>query len=242
MKRQVLVVFVVITVCLLTAFAATAAMAWDAAADFSETANPNGPWAFGWTDTGGVFTAFPSLGADWYGGYHTPTNGISAWYDYYAFPVVGHSNTGGSVNIWSRCLPLTTNMVMMCPGAAATGREASAVVKWTADSCGVYAISALFTQLDGGNAGVAVYTTSGSVNWTGALLIGQGASASTAPTVSLAAGESVFFACNQGADGTNSYDTIGLRATVTAIPEPSCLTVLFAGAGSAAVVLRRKRV
>jgi len=240
MKRQVLTVFVLMAVCLLTAFAATAAMAWNVAADFSETANPNSPWAFGWTDSGGVFTAFPSVGADWYGGYHIPTNGITAWYDYHAFPVVGHSNTGGNVTIWGRCLPLTTGMVMMCPGAAATGRDAPAVVKWTADSGGSYAISAQFTQLDWSSAaGVAVYTTSGSVNWTAALT-GQGTSASTALTVSLAAGESVFFVCNKGSDGTNAYDTIGLVATV--VPEPSCLTVLLAGGAGGAFMLRRRRV
>ena len=69
MKRPILTMFVVMVVCLLTAFAATAAIAWDVAADFSETANPNSPWAFGWTDTGGSFTAFPTIG-DFYFGYH----------------------------------------------------------------------------------------------------------------------------------------------------------------------------
>jgi len=195
------------------------------AADFSETANPNSPWAFGWTDSGGVFKAFPSIG-DWYAGYHTGGS-IYAWYDYNAFPMVGHSHTGSVVTIWGRCLPLPVTQVAMGPGAPATGRDAPAVVKWTAASGGIYTISAQFTQLDWSSAtGVAVYTTSGSVNWTAALT-GTGSSASTAQTIAMAGGESVSFVCNKGSDGTNAYDTVGLVATVTQIAGKGLVTGLI---------------
>ena len=230
---------IVLVLCLtLGSSAAVVAVTWDVAADFSETANPNAPWAFGYT-SGATFTAFPSIG-DWYAGYHSGGS-IYAWYDYFSFPVVGHSHTGSVVTIWGRCLPLLPSMVAVCPGDAPTGRDVPAVVSFTAPWSAVYTISAQFTQLDWSSAaGVAVYTSGGSVNWTGALT-GQGTSASFAQAISLAEGESLFLEVNKGSDGSNMYDTIGLTASLTAIPEPSAILVLLSGLGSGALVLRRMR-
>ena len=60
-------------------------------------------------------------------------------------------------------------------------------------------------------------------------------------TVNLNAGQSLSFAVERG---TNDYswDSTGLTATVTAVPEPGTVALMLAGMGVVASVARRRGV
>jgi len=193
---------------------------WNVADDFVENSNPNGQWEYGKLTTSG-FGVFPSCGG-WYDGYHTGGT-IWVWYDYYVFPSVGHIHSLNSgwdhVMAFGRA-PLYPNQLILSPGDATSGKN-SAAVRWKAPLAGYYTISARFDGIDSLTVGTRVYSGSGGLNWS-ASMSAKGQYTATTQTVSLAAGEYVYFEVTDGGN-SNMYDCTALTATV--VPTHSYSTI-----------------
>ena len=71
---------------------------------------------------------------------------------------------------------------------------------------------------------------------------GNGNTASFAAIVSLATNETIDIAVGRGDDGSYYYDTTGVVATVTEIPEPATAALMIFGLLSASIIRRGKSV
>lgn len=210
---------------------AQGSMIYDAAGDFSPTANPNGVWSYGSSATlGGAFVLGTSSGTQ---------SGINWWINDYSVgaPSVTYNQSASSV----------TYSTATWPGTALgfhPGREGQyAVVRFTAPGAGPYNLATAFEGLDvmGTTTDVHVLVNGmaifdGTVNGTGP---GSGPTFNT--TWTLATGDRVDFVVGIGANGNYYYDTTRLNAVITAqaIPEPATVVVL--AFGGLALAWRRAR-
>jgi len=175
---------------------------WNAATDFSATANPNGAWSAGWTATlGSAFTTYPTAQA---------FPGFDGWIDP-AIESLGTpsfaKNISGGVN--QGVLP---NQVTLHSGCQANQYS---VLRWTAPTSGSYRVEVQFFVGNTGNTdaavlvnGVAIYTV---------------ASTNSDPAYSsvrtLTAGDNLDFAVGTGGD-TCSADATPLNVTITETTTP----------------------
>jgi hypothetical protein len=182
---------------------------YDAAAQFSATANPNGTWSYGWSQSRG--SAFDvDLQVDY------PAAGLPAWISNCCGtiePDVFHNETDAPIS------PAGTNLIPakslgFHPGPGGQ----NAVVRWTAPAAGNYTVKATFW----GDDFVGPTTTDVAVLHNRLTLYasnvdgyGPSSDQSYSGTVSVQAGDTVDFTVGYGTDGNYSNDTTGLSALIT---------------------------
>ncbi len=178
---------------LVVAFSATATAGvvtrWDATADFSTTANPNGAWAAGYTATlGSAFTVFPAFA----------NTQLAIWYDPADFtistPVFGKNVSSSTV------FGVAPGQITLHPGCNA---NEYAELRWTAPSAGSYLASVKLYAGDVGNTDAAVMVNGSSVFATPTTALNPGFSTFR----SLAAGDRIAVAVGTGGDGCLNDNT-----------------------------------
>jgi len=207
------------------------AATYDAALDFSTTANPNSPWSYGYeASLGGTFTAFATpfryvasaagaLVEGW-------AKGGQYWYDYYPHVV---KNTTGVAYDDGLGFTVGSGQLEMAPGFGG-----DAVVRFTAPAAGTYELTSLFSADQNGFDGVTSTDVHILVNGSGIFSSGIGIpgypslSESFAGSVVLAAGDTVDFAVGQGVNSIWG-DSTGFGASLTSrsVPEGLPLPVAW---------------
>lgn len=224
-------------------FASTAhAAVYDAAADFSTSSNPNGPWAYGQGTAGSTFTALTGTGVSGtlvYWNCPTCTLGV---------PLVGEAY--GSPHIGTTAFaPL--GVLLVHPG-----ESDDVLVQWTAPVAGNYAISSSFELLDESPTGVIGEVYAGTTQLYAGTLTGPGANLGTltpggsesfSQNLYLNQNEVLTFAVNNDGDFFNN--STGLTATITpitsSVPEASTWVMMlggFVGLGVAALLRKVRSV
>jgi len=211
---------------------AAAIMSWDAAADFSPTSNPTGPWGYGWS------TTLTSTVNPYIINFTEPVSGFQFWNinsglnDY--VPGVWKNPSASSVS-WG---------TLIVPGSALAFHpgyyDQYSHVVWTAAAAGNYAVNATFTGIDNyfGGTDVHIYAN-GSSQYSGNVANGYGQYVSESFSVYVPVNGTIDFAVGYGSDGNYSYDSTQLAATITAIPLPP--TALLLGSGMLGLGLLRFR-
>jgi len=218
------------------------AIIWNDVTDFSSS-NPSGAWRYGQGTTGSTFTPYTVFSAACNG-----QPGVACWQPpviSFGVPLVGKNTTGSTLNFGTVVLP--TDVLWVHPAAL------DSIVQWTAPAAGVYNISGFFELLDITPTGVFVnlYDNSTPV-FANVLLLAPGANQTTSTpgqkfsfsnTLSLAAGDVLSFGVNNDGGGNFFFDSTGLAATITSVPEPTSLSLIAIGlAGFWSLRKRRKKV
>jgi RHS repeat-associated protein len=195
---------------------------YDASAQFSGSANPNGPWTYGSTPKrGGVFTAYPFPGQQ--GGMPTwfltaPTSGTTV-------PLLSFNNTGVQT-ISGAIVP--PNTLLLHPGAAGE----NSVLRWTAPATGTYLVQGRFFAVTSTTTDVAVLLNSSTTLLSGNVN-GTGTSTSGVPFTlvkTLNAGDNLDFTVGFGTNNNNANDSTGFTVTITQAGDPAT-TASFSMAG-----------
>jgi len=213
--------------------AASAARGADAAADFSPSQNPNGPWRYGQfapvvppAPITGPLILFPNASTLFFG-VDTWNRGIDLALRY---PLVYHNGTA---------VPADYGTGEIGPGELGfhPGPNGEfAVVRYTAPSSGEFLIDATFRRDDTGAAGIYVLVDGETLY--GSLLDSQTEVSRYLSLMDLAAGSTVDFVVGVGPDGIYNGDTVELEASV---PEPATGTSLIGGLALLARLARRAR-
>ena len=220
------------------AFSATqlqAGVTYDAVNDFSLSGNPNGTWSYGSLSsfTGGTFTSDTATTTNIdFSGELVWTNGAE---DFTRTAVV--ANTSDSIAYYYTIQQPPDLLNLAVEGS-------SSVVRWTAPASGTYNVSGLFQRIDTNNAvtvNVAIVEDAASFIVPESTLSGFGDQNGFNFVVDLQSGETLDFAAFN--NGNPSYDSTGLSATITAVPEPTMLTLLVSAmlGLAGAFYLRRRR-
>lgn len=213
---------------------------WDAAAGFSATANPNGPWRYGWSDNPGVEFSPYTSSATWAA---CLPDVVNQWFEAIAAdpaPHVSHNPDNAAVS----CSEITMGPgeLVFHPGP---GGQHS-VVRWEAPVGGVYMVNAQFEGRDVHGASTDVHVFRAGLELFNSFVTGINVPQVFSQTIPLAAGDHLDFTVGFGG---NSYenDTTSISLTIertTSIPTLSG-TALAVLAGSlvtaGGVLLRRAR-
>jgi hypothetical protein len=205
---------------------------WNDVTDFSSS-NPSGAWRYGDGITGTpsffLYTAF-STACDGF-------SGVSCWQPppadvMFGVPVVGINTTGSTLDFATVVLP--TDVLWVHPGVST-----DSIVQWTAPAAGIYSISGFFEMLDtapppqGHPVFVGIYDNS-TPEFGGSLFLPRASPPDTpgqkdpfSLTLSLNAGDVISFGVNNG--GSVFFDSTGLAATITTVPEPTSLSLFASG-------------
>lgn len=228
----------VVTIAVSAALLATSAHAgasWDATADFDASNNPSasGAWSYGWMSTlGGTFMLFTNP--------QHPLVSFYTWnssvYDPQAMPTVGKSIEGAA---WYTVL-IEPNTLHAHPGPSGE----YAVLRFTSPTAGSFNVSAsFFGQDDVGptSSDVHVRTHSGDLFSDSISGFGPSSLKSWSSILNLAAGQTVDFAVGYGSNRSYFYDSTGMTARVTAVPEPTTVAMMITGLAGIAVRRRREK-
>ena len=223
------------TTAALLATSAHAATSWDATADFDPSNNPSasGAWSYGWMSTlGGTFTLFTN-----------PQHPLVSFYtwnssvvDPQAMPTIGKSIEGAA---WYTVL-IEPNTLHAHPGPSGE----YAVLRFTSPTAGNFNVSAsFFGQDDAGptSSDVHVRTNSGDLFSDSVSGFGPSSLKSWSSMLNLAAGQTVDFAVGYGSNRSYFYDSTGMTATVTAVPEPATMAMMITGLAGIAARRRREK-
>lgn len=220
-----------------TALAAPAQAA-DVAQDFSFLSNPGGAWSYGATAGLGdsfnlnlfnwTFGSNTSIAFGWAG--QQPAN-VSDPNPSVLYLING---SGPLFNIGTISAP--SRSVNLHPGP----NGELAIARWTAPTAGTYLISGAFRGNDVVGTSTDVHVLHNNASIVDGTVNGFGATQGFSQTVFLAAGDRVDFAVGTGGNGF-LYDSTGLSAIISAVPEPSSYALLFAGLGVIAFISNRRR-
>lgn len=213
-----------------------ASQIFDASADFDTASNPSqingGTYSYGYTPTlGGAFSLLTG----------TYTNGPIAGYNHTSLPDGAPSvtkNTANAVHVLAggaSSITYQPHQLVLHPGS---GTE-YAVLRFTSPQAGTYTYAADFNGADGVATTTDVHVLINSLGVDAAgINFGGGTNTATfsSPSIALAAGDTIDFAVGK-ANSTFFFDSTGLFATVTLVPEPSALILLAVG-GLAVAALR----
>ncbi len=182
---------------------------YDAAAQFSATANPNGVWSYGWSQsTGATFHLYTQ---------QLPFSGVYNWSSNCCGapsgpPSVGYNPTNASITPGTYTYPAHT--VFFHPGPEGQ----NSVLRWTAPLSGNYQLKAVFWGDDFvGPTTTDVHVLHNGLGLYTAEVTGYGPSSdqSFTTTVSLAAGDTIDFTVGDGTDGNYFFDNTGVSAVIT---------------------------
>lgn len=221
-KKSTLTAIVTSLFCVVVVALPHAALADNAAGDFSLSSNPNGVWTYGWLSS--LVSAFNldlSTTNAAYG-----QSGLSAWLggqNSQGDPTVMYNGTANPIFV-----PGATTVQ---PGQLALNPLGSdyAVLRWTAFTPGLFSITATFSGLSsapfGDSADVHILLNGASIF--NSTVIGSPSPASYSGLQSLAAGDHIDFAVGFGSDGSDHDDITALAASI--VPEPGTLGLVGAG-------------
>jgi len=186
----------------------SAATTFSLAGDFSPTANPNGPWSYGFKPVAGAFTLydypFNSSGLDLWG--HSVVRSLNA-------PSIQHNGTGHAIinPPAAPCVTWQPGQITLHPGP--DGQQS--IARFTVPDTGVFQISATFALADqcSTTTDVHVYVNGASSFDCNVDLSNQ--SCTYTATESLAAGDTIDFAVGYGSDGNFYFDNTFVDATIT---------------------------
>ncbi len=209
---------------------------FDLGRDFSFSANPNGPWRYGYT--GGTTLTAGSFVLDAFG-VGPDDGGIGFWHPadgggVYA-PISNPDDGGGGYYPYVACNPGSATVIYSASWAAQSGEiamEASnagqfSVVEFIAPETGQYRVQAHFEGIHFRLSSTDAHVLLGDTELWHASIAGYGgdpaahAIAGTSPTadytgtVSLQASDVVSFAVGFGSDDTNYNDTTGLTVLIS---------------------------
>jgi len=204
----------------------------NAVTDFS-SANPSGAWSYGYGITGTSFTAYNDFRTPCDAEAGSPT---SCWQiapgAANPVPLVGINNTGSTLDMFNGFsnVVLPTDVLWMHPGTTV-----DSIVRWTAPAAGNYDISGFFELLDDRPSGVIVRIYDNSTSEFVGALVGPGATPPSTPgekdpfsfPLFLNANDVISFGVNNSGDVR--FDSTGLAATISAVPEPGTLMLFGAG-------------
>lgn len=220
-----------------TTTARTETTAWDYATDYSSTMNTSGVSAWQAGYLGGMEGHFYL-----YESYTIPGSESLVRWDYYGDPdtrgcAVKNLSTTSAYENWSMYWEAGQATVM--PGVAGF----ASAVKWTAPTTGQYSIVATWTDQRTDGRSVAIEARFAEDN--GATLFsdtlegfvgrkinnysdasGTHQSATYSATLNLTAARALDFLVQKTGDG---FNTTGLSVTITAVPEPTTITLFVAG-------------
>ena len=186
----------------------------DAVQDFSITANPNGVWSYGYTNSlGSGLVLHNTAQADY-------VPGVDRWWSSAVDPTVlgvSRNKTGAAITTNPPTATYPPDMLLMHP----TLPTVYEVVRWTAPVSGPYSIKGSFAGLDiftsVADTDVHVLRNSTTELVPVTVLHGIGTQAPFATTAILNAGDTIDFAVGVGPSGVHNNDSTGLKATITPI-------------------------
>lgn len=202
-----------------------AAVTYDAAASFSPSLNPSGPFTFG-SYSNGTFTAFPVGGSCDFAGTVCLTSGN--YLGVFASPN-GQAVDSGTGNI-------PASGLVLHPGQ---NGELS-VILFTAPQAGTYNISFSAYQADDFAQTQSVGYLLGGVPTTLAALTTAVPTYSNSGSLVLAAGEQV--GVFVGPNGTYFNDATGVSFVASFVPEPATWGLMIAGFAMTGAAMRRRKV
>jgi hypothetical protein len=189
------------------AAAQAASQTWDAAADFTILANPNGDWSYGWSQTrGSAFSLLPTI--DNQNGVQLRTgSGIAG------APLVLFNPSDATISP-AGTNPIPAHSLGFHPGPGGQ----NAIVRWTAPANGAYRVAAIFTGRDtvGPTSTDVSVLLDGSRELWSATVNGYLATQRFDQTLTVTAGETIQFDVGYGNNGSYFFDSTGLDATITA--------------------------
>ena len=155
-------------------------------------------------------------------------------------PVAGY-NTAATPTSFADTVTIPGNAVFLHPGANA-GEDG--IANFIAPKTSTYSFSGAFTRYSTVNGGDGVNVSvlgNGSTLSSGSISNGAGYGASSAfnGTVQLAAGQALTFAVNR--NGEYQYDSTGLAAAISVVPEPATWAMMILGMGAVGGMLRRRK-
>lgn len=209
---------------------------YDAAADFSPTSNPNGVWSYG-SATLSSLTTGSTYTFSAYTNNITPFSGIQGWGASAGTPSVTYNPTGSAV---------TVGTVIWAPGELAfhPGSDAGSVsiVEFTAPTTSYYNVAAIWQTDDTtgpASSNLVAYGINGVLGGTAPIGTAFHTQATGNGKFLLNAGDTFDFMIYAQ---TYGFNTTGIAATVTAVPEPSSFALVgLGGLGLALGAYRRRR-
>ena len=203
------------------------AIVYDAALDFSLNSNPNGVWSYGYSDTLGSTFVLDDLNAQESSGLYTwrnasqEPNGPNFAYNPTASPIIiDDTATGGTDHmVWA------PYQLSLGPGS---GFQYS-VLRFTPPESGEYQVQGAFSSVDQYyGAKTDVHILVNGTSFFDGLVWGTDSVVSFDQPLQLNVGDVLDFAV--GPFGGNwGWDTTGLSATITPVPEPSTIGLFAAG-------------
>src|SRR5579859_3197589 len=195
---------------------------WDAARDFSATANPNGAWSYGWSaGRGSAFNPYTVAAT---------TNVFNVW-KYSANqlePGIIYNGTTTMAAYASGLIP--PGSLAFHPGPSGQ----NAIVRWTAPSGGSYDVVATFTGRDqaGPTSTDVAVLSNGMQLWAGEVTGYLATQTFIAGPLKLNAGDTIDFTVGYGTDGNYYYDTTGLAVRVS-LSDPPAVSITTPAQGAA---------
>jgi hypothetical protein len=213
---------------------ASADIIYDAVADFSSSANPNGPWSYLYDTGSGPQVLTQAI-------VNNGVAGVSGWWDGLQIPdsVKTLKNTNASTVTYSGTIVQPPNLLGMDPEI-----QKSDITRWTAPSAGTWSINGLFQGIDTSehSHNVEVLENSATLLLAPTSIGTFGQTVTFNATVSLAAGDTIDFIVNGAANFTDL--STGLSATIrsSSVPEPSSLVLgIIASVAYGSLCWRRRR-
>jgi hypothetical protein len=196
------------------------ATSFDPAADFSLAGNPNGPWSYGYSQSlGGPL--IPHAGSGDF-------SGLQFWNTDFSIglPWVARNSTATPMN-WAGTTTFAPGALSLHPGP--NGQVA--LLRFTVPATGQYSLSGAFYGQDYvGPTTTDVHLLLNGVSIFDGVVTDFGTGVPFNTSLTLAGGSFLDFAVGFGGNQTYLYDSTGLSATITAVPEPTALA-LVVGAG-----------
>jgi hypothetical protein len=191
-------------------FVVEISQAYDAAAQFSSTQNPNGVWSYGCSQ---------SLGATFHP-YTQQTPLSNGLYDWGTAPVCGQTNppsvayNSTDATFTSGSVTVPAHTIWFHPGP----QDQNSVLRWTAPASGNYQVKAVFWGDDfEGPTTTDVHVLHNRLCIYSGEVSGYGPSSdqSFTSTISVAAGDTIDFAVGYGTDRGYGFDSTGVSAVIT---------------------------
>ena len=209
---------------------------YDAAKDFSSTSNPTGVWSYGSSSTlGSAFNLDVSsatvAGLNFWEG---PISGVPPL----TYPQIFHNGTGSTIT-YAGTIQMLPGQLALHPGP----QDQYSVIQFTSPAAGTYHLASLFTGIDfrGPTTTDVHVLLDGSAIFNGSVN-GFGSGPSFATTLTLKAGDTVDFAVGFGSNGNYLFDSTGITATLSSVPEPSTMVLALVGVLTLAGYARFRRI